>query len=321
VVSADVRVTGEGISPIHAVLEVRKNQAGADNSEGAAGFIFDLASLSGVFVNGKKVLAQALQSQDKITIGRYHFKYSIEILEEGAAKKRDRSGTRETEGRLLFIDPKEDLQPLLLQDDREIEEIFDFRPTSKLALEVVMSWYGSILAVEHFVNEKRNQGSKWTKLKSFKRFLTKNGFIKYDFERDLYFNCHKIKRLEEIRLETDRRKAEAEAQQAEDERLRLERLEADRVQREAQQSIAKPPQAHRETQPQQGTQAEPSELERLKDLRARRLRFLDSIRKEVLDHPEQSHAWEPIIEKGKLFIADLEIKISELEKCEAKLSV
>ena len=180
----------------------------------------------------------------------------------------------------------------------------------------------------HFVNEKRNQGSKWTKLKSFKRFLTKNGFIKYDFERDLYFNCHKIKRLEEIQVETDRRKAEAEAQrikdeaqQAEDERLRLERLEADRVQREAQQAVAKPPQAHRETQSQQGTQAEPSELERLKDLRVRRLRFLDSVRKEVLDHPEQSHAWEPIIEKGKLFIADLEIKISELEKCEAKLSV
>ena len=167
----------------------------------------------------------------------------------------------------------------------------------------------------HFVNEKRNQGSKWTKLKSFKRFLTKNGFIKYDFERDLYFNCHKIKRLEEIRLETDRRKAEEEAQRAED-----ERLEADRVQREAQQAVAKPPQAHRETQPQQGTQAEPSELERLKDLRVRRLRFLDSIRKEVLNHPEQSHAWEPIIEKGKLFIADLEIKISELENCEAKCS-
>jgi len=178
----------------------------------------------------------------------------------------------------------------------------------------------------HFINEKRNRG-KWTKLKSFKRFLTKHGFIKWDFERDIYFNCYKIKRLEEIRLETDRRKAEdeaqrirEEAQRAEDERLRLERLEADRVQREAQQSIAKPPQAHRETQPQQGTQAEPSELERLNDLRVRRLRFLDSVRKEVLDHPEQSHAWEPIIEKGKLFIADLEIKISELEKCEAKCS-
>jgi len=201
----------------------------------------------------------------------------------------------------------------------------------------------------HFANEKRNQGSKWTKLKCFKRFLTKYGFIKWDSERDLYFNCYKIKRLEEIRVETDRSRAADEAQQAEDERLRLERLEADRVQREArqaedeaqqaererlrverakafsgqrepQQAEVKPPQAHRETQSQQGTQAEPSELERLKDLRVRRLRFLDGVRKEVLDHPERSHAWEPIIEKGKLFIADLEIKISELEKCEAKCS-
>lgn len=167
----------------------------------------------------------------------------------------------------------------------------------------------------HFVNEKRNQGSKWTKLKSFKRFLTKHGFIKYDFERDLYFNCHKIKRLEEIRVETDRSRAADEAQRAEDERLRLERLEADRVQREAQRIRDEAQRA--EAKP---TQAEPSELQRLKDLRAQRLRFLDSIRKQVLDHPEQSHAWEPIIEKGKLFIADLEIKISELENCEAKCS-
>jgi hypothetical protein len=155
----------------------------------------------------------------------------------------------------------------------------------------------------HFINEKRNRG-KWTKLKSFRRFLTKHGFIKWDFERDIYFNCYKIKRLEENRAETDRRKAEDEQR---------------RVEREAQQAEAKPPQAHRETQSQQGTQAEPSELERLKGLRVQRLRFLDSIRKQVLDHPEQSHAWEPIIEKGKLFIADLEIKISELENCEAKL--
>jgi hypothetical protein len=181
------------------------------------------------------------------------------------------------------------------------------------------------------MNEKRNQGGKWTKLKSFRRFLTKNGFIKWDFERDIYFNCYKIKRLEEIRVETDRSKAEdkqrrveleaqQEAQRAEDERLRVERAKAFSGQREPQQAEAKPPQAHRETQSQQGTQAEPSELERLKDLRVGRLRFLDSIRKEVLNHPEQSHAWEPIIEKGKLFIADLEIKISELENCEAKCS-
>jgi hypothetical protein len=183
------------------------------------------------------------------------------------------------------------------------------------------------------INEKRNRG-KWTKLKSIKRYLTKYRLIKYDFERDIYLNWRKIKHQEKERAEAERIKAEEEAQRirdeaqrAEDERLRLERLEADRVQREAQrirdeaqQAVAKPPQAHRETQSQQGTQAEPSELERLNDLRVRRLRFLDSVRKEVLDHPEQSHAWEPIIEGGKLFIADLEIKISELEKCEAKCS-
>ncbi len=155
VVSADVRLTGDGISPIHAVLEVKKNQTGEGKSSSAVGVIFDLASLSGVFVNGKKVITQTLNSQEKITIGRYHLKYSLEELSSDAARMRDRDVTRETEGRLLFLDPTEDLQPLLLQDERGIEEIFDFRPTSKRALEVVMSWHGSILDVEHFVGEKR----------------------------------------------------------------------------------------------------------------------------------------------------------------------
>jgi hypothetical protein len=160
-----------------------------------------------------------------------------------------------------------------------------------------------------------------------RRYLTRYGYIKYDFKRDLYLNCYKIAHEEKERAETDRSRAEneaqrirEEAQRAEDERLRVERAKAFSGQREPQQAEAKPPQAHRETQSQQGTQAEPSELERLKDLRVRRLRFLDGVRKEVLDHPEQSHTWEPIIEKGILFIADLEIKISELEKCEAKCS-
>ncbi len=192
-------------------------------------------------------------------------------------------------------------------------------------------------------NQRRGQ-SKWSKIKSVRRYLARYGYIKYDFERDLYLNCYKIDHEEKERAETDRRKAEGEqrrvereaqqeAQRAEDERLRAQRLEADRVQRatqqgeaqqrnreaEPQQAVAKPQQAHRETQPQQGTQAEPSELERLKVLRVRKLRFLDGVRKQVLDHPEESHVWEPTSERVKLFIADLEIKISELENCEAKL--
>ncbi len=155
VVSADVRLTGEGISPIHSVLEVKKSESADRKAPPVVGKIYDLASLSGVFVNEKKVLAQALQEKDKITIGKYELRYSIEVLMPQASDQNRREATRETEGRVLFLDPSEDLQPLLLQDDREIEEIFDFRPTSKRALEVVMSWHGSILDVEHFVHEKR----------------------------------------------------------------------------------------------------------------------------------------------------------------------
>ena len=194
----------------------------------------------------------------------------------------------------------------------------------------------------HFVNEKRNQGSRWTKLKSFKRFLTKYGFIKYDFERDLYLNCHKIKRLEEIRVETDRRRAEEEAQRikdeaqrAEDERLRLERLEADRVQRatqqgeaqqrnreaEPQQAVAKPPQAHRETQPQQGTQAEPSELERLKKMRERTLMVLKNTkdRAEKNTNRDYIEGFEQTIAGLNERLVRTDLEISELENCEAKL--
>lgn len=120
----------------------------------------------------------------------------------------------------------------------------------------------------HFVNEKRNQGSRWTKLKSFKRFLTKNGFIKYDFERDLYLNCHKIKRLEEIRVETDRRRAEEEAQRirdeaqrAEDERLRLEQIETYKVRREAQHIEGEAQQAKKKREAVERWEAEKAERE------------------------------------------------------------
>ncbi len=143
--SADVKLTGEGISPIHAVLEI---------VDGKVGSIFDLASLSGVFVNEKKIVTQALADKDKITIGKFHLKYSLETF-KGLKGGRDHEVTRETGGQLLFLDPKEDLAPLLLQDERGIEEIFDFRPTSKRALEVVMSWCNSILDVEHFINERK----------------------------------------------------------------------------------------------------------------------------------------------------------------------
>jgi hypothetical protein len=169
----------------------------------------------------------------------------------------------------------------------------------------------------HFMNEKRNQGSKWTKLKSFKRFLTKYGFIKWDSERDLYFNCHKIKRLEEIQVETDRRRAEEEAQRireeaqrAEEKRLRLEQIEADRVQREAQQA----------------QQAEAKRIKTLKNLKEQKvdgLKLLDTLRieRDECNDPTLKPNRDNFIRRIEEILIGYDKQISELEKCEAKLSV
>lgn len=145
VISADVRVTGEGVSPIHAVLELSESDKGKWQ-----GTIFDLASDSGVFVNGKKTVTQVLEDGDKITLGRHQLEFALANLSDHS----DKEITKEMEGRTFFLNPDEDLKPLILEDEREVVEIFDFRPTSKRALEVVMSWYGTILTVEHFIHEK-----------------------------------------------------------------------------------------------------------------------------------------------------------------------
>jgi len=170
-------------------------------------------------------------------------------------------------------------------------------------------------------NEKRDQG-KWAKIKSIKRFLTKYGFIKYEEERDLYLNCYKIKRAEEERAESDRRNA----QRKEEERLKLGQAEAEKLEREAQQRHRevepKPTQAHRVTQPQQGTQADPGELERLKGLRDRAIKSLTwSISEaEKETDPTRAQGWRQGIAIYKERLSKIDLEISDLEKCGKKLS-
>src|SRR4051812_23553487 len=72
VVSSDLRVAGEGISPIHAVLEISTDPA----RPGA--FLYDLASDTGTFVNGKKIVTHQLKSGDSITVGRVAYKFTQE---------------------------------------------------------------------------------------------------------------------------------------------------------------------------------------------------------------------------------------------------
>ncbi len=146
VVSADIKLSGDGISPIHAVLERNVNL----KTNRPHGTIYDLASDTGVFVNNKKIVAHQLGDQDEIVIGRHRFVFSLEEMDRLSSRDR----VREAGDQTLFLNPNEDLSTLNLEDEREVAEIFDYRPTSKRALEVVMSWCGVILNVEHFVTER-----------------------------------------------------------------------------------------------------------------------------------------------------------------------
>lgn len=146
VVSADVRLSGEGVSPIHAVIEVPPN---LPSGEAATPVIYDLASETGLFINGQKVVTRPLQEGDVLTLGRQQIRFKTEEASPRALPER----VREAGGRRLYLGSEEELKPLLLEDEREVVEVFDYRPTHKPALEVVMSWFGTILDVEHFVGQ------------------------------------------------------------------------------------------------------------------------------------------------------------------------
>ena len=150
VISADVKLTGEGVSPIHAVIEMNP-QAGAGAMENVA-TIYDLASDTGVYVNGKKTVTQALNQGDAVRLGSFEFRFKVEEMgQQQSAPAR----TREVGSRKLFLDPEEDLAPLLLEDAVDIQEIFDYRPSIKKSVEVVLSWCGSILDIHHYRQDQK----------------------------------------------------------------------------------------------------------------------------------------------------------------------
>jgi pSer/pThr/pTyr-binding forkhead associated (FHA) protein/outer membrane biosynthesis protein TonB len=145
--SADARLASEGVSPIHAVIDLNYDSV----KDTYTPTIFDLASVTGVFVNDKKVLTAPLKNGDTIIIGKTKLKFELQDLSAVAPSHR----TSEAEGRRLYMNPDEDTKALLLAQPSAGESIFDYRPTSKTALEVIMSWHGTILDVEHFVDEKQ----------------------------------------------------------------------------------------------------------------------------------------------------------------------
>ncbi len=149
-ISADIRIEESSIAPIHAVIEVQELLSG--NAVQAT--IFDLASETGLEINGKKSVTHHLKPGDQIKFGQSETPWMFGVEEQASPSKGGNEEVVLGTGQKLFFDPKEDRKALLLQSAEGVEEIFDYRPSAQTALEVVMSWRGTILDVEHFVADK-----------------------------------------------------------------------------------------------------------------------------------------------------------------------
>ena len=129
--SVDLRLSDAQVSSIHAIIEV--NEAAGTTT------IYDLASETGVRVNGSPSVQTLLKAGDQIQIGPY----LIEL-------RKSIPGDPGTQGTV-----KEDLRPLILEDEGQVHEIFDFSGQQTPTLQVVMLYIDSILDVLHFKNKKR----------------------------------------------------------------------------------------------------------------------------------------------------------------------
>jgi outer membrane biosynthesis protein TonB len=123
--SADIRLSGEGVAPIHALLEV---EYGSDLSSCRFRLV-DLASPSGLSVNGVRVVNEEINPGDPIRVGAALLNFSF--------SRKERS------------DPLPD-SALLLIDRNTVENIFDYSPAALPCLEVVVSFHGAIFEVSHF---------------------------------------------------------------------------------------------------------------------------------------------------------------------------
>ena len=124
--SADVKLKGSKIAPIHAFFEI----FWADQPKDCKARLVDLASPTGVVLNGKRVVNEWVNSGDLIQVGDALIKFQFK-LPEVVIQSRDHS--------------------FLLVGDQDFKPIFYYPPPVKDALEVVYSWHSVILNVKHFL--------------------------------------------------------------------------------------------------------------------------------------------------------------------------
>ncbi len=144
--SSDIRIQQNAVSNVHAVVEM-------DDKGNAT--IFDMASETGLFVNEKKTVSQDLKDGDVVKIGFASLAFHKVAVGE-ASKAVPPEMVRSTgSGRKLFYDAKEDFRPLILEDERNVIQIFDYPNAGEQCLQVVMYWGEVILDVEHVLNTEK----------------------------------------------------------------------------------------------------------------------------------------------------------------------
>jgi hypothetical protein len=88
------------------------------------------------------------------------------------------------------------------------------------------------------LKDRKENGRRFMKIKSLKRYLVKHKIIKYDIERDLYFNLILIEKQNREAEEQRARKIELEVERVRKEKLRAEEAERKKVEEQRAGEIA-----------------------------------------------------------------------------------
>lgn len=133
--SADLRLDDPSVSPIHGIVEVDANHAQI--------VIYDLASETGIRVDGQSVVQSNVRIGQKIQLGAFILLLQDKVQAQATPVYQEQKAQE-----------KEVTKALILEDSADIQEIFDHTPEQKQSLQVVMFYGDTILDVEHFVDRK-----------------------------------------------------------------------------------------------------------------------------------------------------------------------
>ena len=141
--SSDIRIQQNAVSNLHAVIEM---------DETGKPVIYDMASETGVFLNDKKIVSESLKDGDELKIGFANLRFHFMPVQE-AQSQASKASVKTTSTQKLFYDQKEDFRPLILEDERNIIQIFDYPSANEHSLQIVMYWGDVILDVRHFTEQ------------------------------------------------------------------------------------------------------------------------------------------------------------------------